>query len=144
MGCLAVVATFAAWAGVPDNPADLHPIAVGARAPAFSARMADGTLRVFSPEGYQEPTIFLSDSRLEDARAFHIAFHVDDATLAKQREYGIDLETTSGTKQHELPVPSVFVIDTPGIVRFVYSNPDFRVRLGADAWGAAAPFAVVK
>jgi peroxiredoxin len=87
----------------------------------------------------------LSDSHLEAAKAFHIAYHVDDATLAKMREYGVDLEATTGTRQHELPVPSVFIIDTSGTIRFVYSNPDYKVRLGADAlWAAAQPLATVK
>jgi peroxiredoxin len=87
----------------------------------------------------------LSDSHLEAAKAFRVAYHVDDATLAKLREYGVDLEATTGTKQHELPVPSVFIIDTSGIIRFVYSNPDYKIRLGADAlWTAAQPFAAVK
>jgi peroxiredoxin len=80
----------------------------------------------------------LSDNQLEAARAFHIAYHLDDAMIAKQREYGVDLEATTGTKLHELPVPSVFIIDTSGIIRFVYSNPDYTVRLGADALRAAA------
>src|SRR5271156_7195820 len=87
----------------------------------------------------------LSDSHLRAARAFHVAYHLDDATLARQREYGVDLERTTGTKQHELPVPSVFIIDTSGTIRFVYSNPDYTIRLGADAlWTAAAPLATVK
>jgi len=87
----------------------------------------------------------LSDSHLEAASAFHIAYHLDDATIAKQREYGVDLESTTGTKLHELPVPSVFIIDTTGTIRYVYSNPDYTIRLGADAlWAAAAPFATVK
>ncbi len=84
----------------------------------------------------------LSDSRLEAAQAFHVAYHVNDATLAKMREYGVDLESTTGTTLHELPVPSVFIIDTSGTIRYVYSNPDYKIRLGADAlWAAAAPFA---
>jgi peroxiredoxin len=87
----------------------------------------------------------LSDSHLDAAKAFHVAYHVDDATLAKMREYGVDLESTTGTKQHELPVPSVFIIDTSGIIRFVYSNPDYTIRLGADAlWTAAQPLSKVK
>jgi peroxiredoxin len=87
----------------------------------------------------------LSDSHLEAAKAFHVAYHVDDATLAKMREYGVDLEATTGTKEHELPVPSVFIIDTSGTIRFVYSNPDYRIRLGADAlWTAAQPLATAK
>ncbi|HTV97267.1 MAG TPA: peroxiredoxin-like family protein [Steroidobacteraceae bacterium] len=84
----------------------------------------------------------LSGSDMQAARAFHIAYRVNDATLAKMREYGVDLESTTGTKLHELPVPSVFIIDTSGTIRYVYSNPDYKVRLGADElWAAAAPFA---
>jgi peroxiredoxin len=87
----------------------------------------------------------LSDSHLEAAKAFHIAYHVDDATLAKMREFGVDLDATTGTKQHELPVPSVFIIDRSGTIRYVYSNPDYTIRLDADAlWAAAQPFATVK
>jgi hypothetical protein len=34
------------------------------------------------------------------------------------------------------------IVDTSGIIRFVYSNPDFRVRLSAqETWKAALPFA---
>jgi peroxiredoxin len=55
------------------------------------------------------------------------------------------LERTTGTKQHELPVPSVFIIDRSGTIRFVYSNPNYSVRLSADAvWTAAALFATAK
>jgi hypothetical protein len=47
-----------------------------------------------------------------------------------------------GTKEHALPVPSVFIVDASGTIRFVYSNPDYTVRLGADSlWKAASPLA---
>jgi peroxiredoxin len=65
--------------------------------------------------------------------------------MPKMREYGEDLEVSTGTKQHELPVPSVFIIDTSGTIRFVYSNPDYKIRLSADElWTAAQPFATIK
>jgi len=87
----------------------------------------------------------LSDSSLEAAKAFHIAYHLDDATLAKMKGYGIDLDATTGEPLHELPVPSVFIIDRTGVIRFVYSNPDYTVRLGSAAlWEAAQPFAVAR
>jgi peroxiredoxin len=87
----------------------------------------------------------LSDNRLEAAKTFHVAYHVDDATFAKMQEYGVDLEASTGTKQHELPVPSVFIIDTSGTIRFVYSNPDYKIRLGADElWAAAQPLVTIK
>jgi peroxiredoxin len=82
----------------------------------------------------------LSDPGLQAAQAFHIAFHLDDQHYAEQLKWGVDLEKTTGTKAHALPVPSVFIIDTSGIIRFVYSNPDFRVRLSAqELRKAAAP-----
>src|SRR5271167_3867619 len=39
----------------------------------------------------------LSDSHLEAAQAFRVAYHVNDGTLAKMRDYGVDLEATTGT-----------------------------------------------
>lgn len=84
----------------------------------------------------------LSDNELHAAEAFHIAYKLDDVTYARQLQYGVDLEKTTGNQKHELPVPSVFIIDKTGMIRFVYSNPDYTVRLGADAlWDAAKPFA---
>jgi peroxiredoxin len=40
--------------------------------------------------------------------------------------------------QGVLPVPSVFAVDTDGIIRFAYSNADYTVRLPADELLAAA------
>jgi peroxiredoxin len=201
IGLLGILVVAPAFAGVPDSPQQVRPLAVGAKAPIFAARTTEGALRTFRPDEYTKPTVvlfyrggwcpycnaqlsdlhlvepklrnsgfeivflstdrpellysslkaadihytLLSDSQLEAAKAFHVAYHVDDATLAKMREYGVDLEATTGTKQHELPVPSVFIIDTSGTIRFVYSNPDYKIRLGADAlWSAAQPLAQPK
>lgn len=201
IGLLGLLVAVPVFAGIPDSPQQVEPLAVGVRAPPFAARTTQGALRTFEPDGYKKPTVvlfyrggwcpycnaqlsdlhlvepklrkhgfeivflstdrpellytslkatdihytLLSDSHLEAAQAFHVAYHVDDATLAKMREYGADLEATTGTKQHELPVPSVFIIDTSGIIRFVYSNPDYTIRLGADAlWAAAQPLAAIK
>jgi len=69
-----------------------------------------------------------SDHTLAAAREFGIAFQLDAAEVARYREYGIDLEAASGHDHHQLPVPSVFLVERGGTVRWVYSNPDYRVR----------------
>ena len=69
-----------------------------------------------------------SDGALNAARALGIAFQLDDATLDSYRDYGIDLEAASGHSHHQLPVPSVFLVDAGGIIQWVYSNPDHSVR----------------
>ncbi|MHC4266028.1 MAG: peroxiredoxin-like family protein [Planctomycetota bacterium] len=71
----------------------------------------------------------LSDSSADAAKAFGIAFKVDDNTLEKYKGYGIDLEKSSGQSHHILPVPAVFVIDTNGLINFQYVNPDYKTRL---------------
>lgn len=80
----------------------------------------------------------LSDNDLVAARAFGIAFRLDDETLEKYEEYGIDLEAASGRDHHALPVPAVFIIDRSGLIDFAYLNPDYRVRLHPDILLAAA------
>jgi peroxiredoxin len=71
----------------------------------------------------------LSDSDAAAAKAFGIAFKVDDATVEKYKGYGINLEAASGRSHHILPYPSVFIARTHGVIRFAHVNPDYKVRL---------------
>ena len=79
----------------------------------------------------------LSDSDMAAARAFGLAFRVDDATVTKYQDYGIDLGDASGRDHHLLPVPAVFLVDTDGTIVFQYVNPDYAVRLHPDVLLAA-------
>ncbi len=69
-----------------------------------------------------------SDSALTAARSFGIVFQLDDTEVARYAGYGIDLEAASGEDHHQLPVPSVFLVEAGGTIRWVYSNPDYQVR----------------
>jgi peroxiredoxin len=71
----------------------------------------------------------LSDSDAAAAKAFGIAFQVDDATVEKYKGYGINLDAASGKDHHILPHPAVFVANTNGIIRFAHVNPDYKARL---------------
>lgn len=69
-----------------------------------------------------------SDSNLDAARGFGIAFQVDSSTVAALGKFDIDLENASGKSHHWLPVPSVFLVDGGRTIRWVYSNPDYKIR----------------
>lgn len=71
----------------------------------------------------------LSDADVTAARAFGLAFTVDDQTIAKYKGFGIDLEKASGRDHHALPIPAVYIVDKAGKVVFAHSNPDYRQRL---------------
>lgn len=76
--------------------------------------------------------VLASDSRMEAAEAFGIAFQVDAPTIEKYKTYDIDLVKSSGQKHQQLPVPSVFLVNAEGQIIFVYSNPDYKTRLSPE------------
>jgi peroxiredoxin len=95
----------------------------------------------------KEPDIkytLLSDARMSAARAFGVAFRVDDETYKKYQGYGIDLEQASGEQHHELPIPAVFIVDRGGVVRFAHANADYTKRLENAPLLAAAKAAQTK
>ena len=84
----------------------------------------------------------LSDSDLTAARAFGLAWRVNDETLTRMKGFGIDLEKATGRKLHMLPVPAAYVIDQTGAIRYAYANPDYKVRVNPDDLLAAAKAAL--
>jgi peroxiredoxin len=121
--------------------ADLHQVEPRLRASGFEVLFVSTDRPELLYSSLRDQTVsytLLSDPELHAAQAFHIAFHLDAQQYAEELKWGVDLEKTTGTREHALPVPSVFIVDTSGVIRFVYSNPDFRVRLGAqELWKAA-------
>ncbi|MGD9899327.1 MAG: redoxin domain-containing protein [Calditrichaceae bacterium] len=80
----------------------------------------------------------LSDTKLTSAKAFGIAYKMDDETVARYKTYEMDIEAASGESHHILPVPAVFIIGTDGLIKFEYVNPDHRVRLEPEILLSAA------
>lgn len=85
-----------------------------------------------SMEKHEMTYRLLSDTAMGAAQALGVAFKVEDTTIDKFKQYGIDLEASSGEKHHLLPVPSVFIIDREGIIRYSYHNPDYKIRMNTE------------
>jgi len=71
----------------------------------------------------------LSDSSMEAAKAFGVAFRVDEETVQSLKEGGMDIEERSGQTHHILPVPAAFLTNSEGKIVFQYVNPDYRQRV---------------
>jgi peroxiredoxin len=85
--------------------------------------------------------LLLSDSDATAVKAFGIAYKVDDVTLARMKSFNVDLNSATGNSDHILPHPSVFVVSTSGIIRFVHADTNFKVRLAASKVLEAAKLA---
>lgn len=86
-------------------------------------------------ESVQEVDInytLLSDSSMEVARAFGLAFRVDDETVEELKNNGMDIVKNSGHDHRQLPVPAAFITDTSGEILFQYVNPEYRERISGD------------
>lgn len=88
--------------------------------------------------------LLLSDSKKDAARAFGIAFRVDEKSLSQYEQYGIDIAAASGEHDFILPVPAVFIIGRDGVIQFEYINPNYEVRLDPGVLLAAAQAALKK
>lgn len=74
----------------------------------------------------------LSDSKLDAARAFGLAFRVDNEKFAEF------LGKHSGESSGMLVVPAVYILDDDREVHFQYVNPNYKVRIDATTILAAA------
>ncbi len=84
----------------------------------------------------------LSDSDMLLARRLGVAFIVDEQTRQQYEEFGIDLVEAAGEDHYMLPVPSVFLIDRQGVIRYAHWDADYRERLDADELVEAAEAAL--
>ncbi len=80
----------------------------------------------------------LSDADVQAATALGIAFRASEQTINRRHEQGEDIEGSSMQKHGVLPVPAVFAIDRHGVIQFVFTNADYKIRLPADQLLATA------
>lgn len=70
----------------------------------------------------------LSDSGAKVADALGITFNPSEEGLAAQRTLGVDIRTTRADAGTRLPMPTVLIVDTDHIARFVDIHPDYTGR----------------
>jgi peroxiredoxin len=71
----------------------------------------------------------LSDRAMEAAPAFQVAFRVTDDDARKYASHHVNLPEIPGEPGARwLPVPSIFIIGTDGVIKFAEFNPNFRIR----------------
>ncbi len=70
----------------------------------------------------------LSDPDLAAHRAYHVVDHIGGMTNFMIARMGADLEERSGKTHHDVAIPSVFLIDASGTIRWSHADPDYSKR----------------
>lgn len=72
----------------------------------------------------------LYDDGLKIMKSYDVAFAVDEKTIAKYKNYGIDFTEANGTANGaNLPVPAVYIISKEGKILFRHFDTDYRNRV---------------
>ena len=70
----------------------------------------------------------IQDKDYRIMKAYDVNYTVNDETLSHLKKYGIDLEKNNGNKDHVLPVPATYVINSSGKISFVHFDKDYTRR----------------
>jgi len=114
-----------ALSDIQDNLSDIK--AMGATVIAISPERPSATEQMDDDNDLGFFVAHDEDNAL--ARRLGLVFTLDDATVEKYKDYGIDLPESNATDSWELPVPATYVIDRDGIIRFAYDDENYRDRV---------------
>jgi peroxiredoxin len=114
-----------------DSVDSLH--SMGYQLLAISSDTPDALRRTMTQDklSYQ----LLSDSHVQVAGKFGLRYKANDATLTMLKSHGTDLAAQNGGY---LLTPGAFIVDRSGVIRFVYANNNFTVRVSQAALLEAA------
>jgi peroxiredoxin len=70
----------------------------------------------------------IQDKNYTIMKAYQVNYVVDDAMLAKLKNYGVDLEKNNGNTDHVLPVPATYIIDSSGKIIYAHVDKDYTKR----------------
>ncbi len=71
----------------------------------------------------------LSDSSMVGAQSLGIAQRFGSVKVAAYKLNNQNIETASGQDHHLIPVPSVYIIDMNGVIRFAHTDDNHRKRI---------------
>jgi peroxiredoxin len=99
---------------------------MGAQLVAVSPQTPDNSLSTAEKNELAFPV--LSDSSLQAATAFGVAFEMSPELIELYSRVGNDLPVLNGNGRWVLPVPATYVIDRSGRVVYAHVEADYRER----------------
>lgn len=104
--------------------------ALGARFLAVSPQTPDHSISTAEKNALAFPV--LSDSTMEAARAFGVAFTLSPELAELYASVGNDLPVINGNGQWALPIPATYVVGRDGRIAFAHVEADYRDRAEPD------------
>jgi peroxiredoxin len=94
---------------------------------AISPELPDRSLTMQEKNELQFPV--LSDVGNNLARKLGILFQQPVTVRPILKAYGVDLQARNGDDSYEVPFPASYLIDSKGMIRYAFLDPDYTRRL---------------
>lgn len=102
----------------------------GGQLVAISPEVPDSSMSLIEKHGLKYQ--ILSDVNNEVARQFGLVFKLSDSLQRVYKKLGLDLSTSQGNTNYELPFPATYVINSDGRVVEMSVQYDYTQRLEPD------------
>ena len=101
----------------------------GASLVAVTPETTEGIIKTAEKTKAQFPIIY--DEDLKIMKGYDVAYKVDEKSVARYKNFDIDLAVNNNQKPEEvyLPVPAVYIVDKEGTITFRYFEPDYKKRV---------------
>lgn len=70
----------------------------------------------------------LHDTAMKVMKSYKVDYAVDEKTITRYKDYGIDFNEANGSNGTSLPVPATYIIGSNGIIKYVFFNTDYKKR----------------
>ncbi len=70
----------------------------------------------------------LYDEGLKIMKAYDVEYELQENTVTRYRNAGLDIEKSNGANGKYLPVPAVYIIDKESTVTYRFFEPDYKKR----------------
>jgi peroxiredoxin len=100
----------------------------GASLVAITPETTEGIIKTAEKTKAQFPII--SDEDMKIMKAYDVAYKVDEKTVARYKNFDIDLAANNNQRLEEitLPIPAVYIVDREGNITYRYFEADYKKR----------------
>jgi peroxiredoxin len=101
----------------------------GASLVAITPEAQEGIIKTAEKTKAQFPIIY--DEDLKIMKGYDVAYKVDGKTVARYKNFNIDLPANNNQKPEEiyLPVPAVYIVDKEGNITYRYFEEDYKKQV---------------
>lgn len=98
----------------------------GATVVAVSPEMPENVAKTVEKTKADYPVVY--DEGMKIMKAYDVEYEMQENTVTRYRNAGLDIEKINGANGKNLPVPAIYIIDKESKITYRFFEPDYKKR----------------